>query len=160
MSDIKKIQTPSILYYCFSNGTINTDFDWPPEIKITRPEKNNLYIRDRKIIPWFSTRVIGPLTIKVEDTNENTNNIDYVNFYLDDVLAYIDNDSPYEYKWSPYRIQKPRIPFNNKCTIKTIIYDNNGYIITDSLTFKFIPPAVTIGGVVAITALLLLLSTS
>jgi len=158
-SNCRKIQTPSLLYYCFSNGTIDTDFIWPPEIRITKPEENSLYIMNRRIMPWFSTRIIGPVTIKVEDTNKDGNNIDYVEFYLDDVLDYTDNESLYEWKWSPYKMHRLKTPFNNKCTIKTIAYDNNGYVVTDSLTLRFISPAEAIGGGIIIGTFLFILLT-
>jgi len=55
----------------------------PPEINITRPRENYLYIFDREIMPYDKTLVIGKITIIVDVYNPSDADIKRVEFYID-----------------------------------------------------------------------------
>jgi len=55
----------------------------PPEINITRPRENYLYIFDREIMPYDKTLVIGKITIMVDIYNPSGAEIKRVEFYID-----------------------------------------------------------------------------
>ena len=72
-----------------------------PKIQIQSPEFYNTYFygeefstlfKDLKFFTKAAPRIIGDL--KIEVLVENTN---YVEFYIDDIKSYIDNESPFEW---------------------------------------------------------------
>jgi|GEM_PF-490077 len=65
-------------------------------IEIKKPETGKLYFMDREIMTFTGEKaiVIGGITVEVE-SNGNT-----VEFYVDNDLKYVDNGSPYSWKWN------------------------------------------------------------
>ncbi|MCD6513097.1 MAG: hypothetical protein J7K61_05815 [Thermoplasmata archaeon] len=62
----------------------------PPEINITRPRPNYLYVFDREIMPYGYTMAIGKITVVVNVTNPSGAEINRVEFYIQK------NKYPYE----------------------------------------------------------------
>ncbi len=54
----------------------------PPEINITRPRPNYLYVFDREIMPYGYTMAIGKITVVVNVTNPSGAEINRVEFYI------------------------------------------------------------------------------
>jgi len=86
----------------------------PPIKEITKPI-NAIYLFDRFIMPFLFPLIIGPITIEV-DATDNQSGMNRVEFYIDDELRHNDTTEPYSWKWieSTFRIHM----------IKVIAYDN------------------------------------
>jgi len=65
------------------------------EIKIINPE-NALYVFDQKLFPFFTAVSFGLITVEATVTGGQA---DKVEFYVDDVLKYVDFTEPYNWKW-------------------------------------------------------------
>jgi hypothetical protein len=114
------------LWFNFSLKRINMP------VKISKPS-NALYISDEIVIPFLSPVIIGPITIKVDTTYFNASESDRVEFYIDDVLKYTDNDRPYNWTWNIGGIIK------RKHTIKVIAYNEKGDFNADEIdVWKFL----------------------
>ncbi len=62
---------------------------------IKKPKKGFLYISNREIIPTFGrTIVVGKITVEVECADATK-----VEFYIDDELKYMDEETPYQWTW-------------------------------------------------------------
>jgi hypothetical protein len=90
------------------------------DIELNRP-LNALYIQNQLIMPWNSPRIIGAINISViipwgwwGEQDE----VEKVEFYIDDVLQTTLTEQPYNWTWSQYTI--------GKHVIKVIAYDFNG----------------------------------
>jgi hypothetical protein len=90
----------------------------PPTIQITKP-KDSLYLGNNEIMPFSLPLIFGKIDIEVE-VSENVN---YVEFYIDEILKATDNDYPFSYTWTDVGF------FQH--TIKTIAYDSLG--LTDEV---------------------------
>lgn len=88
-----------------------------PTVEITKPEKA-VYIKDNRIMPFFSTLIFGGLNI--EGNADDLNGIRNVEFYIDDELKANLFSEPYVWNWSE------RSPLKFKHTIKLIAYDIAG----------------------------------
>lgn len=93
-------------------------------VEITQPEENYFYIRNMKLLQLNNkTFIYGPITITA-NVASNTD-IEKVEFYVDGNKKHTDEETPYEYNWSPI------ISF--KRTIKVIAYDGEGNIASDEV---------------------------
>jgi len=89
-----------------------------PTVSIKTPDKG-LYFFGRKILPCFSIKIIGKITIEVA-ANDSISGIQKVEFYIDNNLKYVDNES--QYKWI---YDEPAVLFH-KHTIKVRAIDKAG----------------------------------
>jgi len=86
-------------------------------VTITYPE-DGIYWNNQKIFPFFVTLVIrGDIWLDFEIETSPYVGIDYVEFYLNDVLIFMDDSEPFEFG------QCPNIPFL-KIKIGIIAYAN------------------------------------
>jgi len=105
-----------------SRNVENIDFDEHSlsniTVTITYPE-DGIYWNNQKIFPFFVTLVIrGDLGFDVEI--EPYDEIDYVEYYINDVLTFTDDAPPFEF--GPYC---PNMPFS-KIKIGITAYTTNG----------------------------------
>jgi parallel beta-helix repeat protein len=94
-----------------------------PHVKVTKPEKA-IYVNNKKIIPFFTTLVIGFIDIEVEASDDQTG-INRVEFYIDDTLKSTDAIPPYSWTWSETAF--------GRHTIEVIAYDNAGNSAVDEI---------------------------
>ncbi|RLI52791.1 MAG: hypothetical protein DRO87_12625, partial [Candidatus Thorarchaeota archaeon] len=90
-----------------------------PTIKIERPKPDTLYFRDKELFSnpiFINPVIIGPITIKTSVANAE--NIERVEFLIDDVSKYNATETPYTWTWDEKAF------FIH--TIKVIVYDENG----------------------------------
>ena len=89
-----------------------------PNLSFTKPEKNYLYVGDKKILPLSkNTVVVGKTKIEVMAADK-TSGIAYVKFFRDGEKVDIDEQKPYEWEWNEVSLSKHEI--------KAIAYDNAG----------------------------------
>jgi len=101
----------------------------PPTLDISSPEEGFLYIINRKIMPFFTTLIIGKIDIEVNVSDDQTG-IDIVEFYIDDNFKANDAIEPYSWTWDKWAFFKH--------TIKVTAYDNAGNNASDELiVWKF-----------------------
>jgi hypothetical protein len=99
--------------------------DSSTNIEIIHPD-NGFYINNDKIFPFFTPVMIGDVLIKTNASED----IEYVEFYLDDV--HIDTDVYYPFEWSWDEINF------FKHTIKVVAYNNLEKQVDDELViWKF-----------------------
>jgi outer membrane protein assembly factor BamB len=98
----------------------------PPSVSITKPD-NSLYILNIRTIPFPYPLIIGPITIKVNATQEPLG-IDRAEFFIDGKLKATDNIVPYEWTWWT--------PSFSKHTITIIAYDTSGKSASKSLIVR------------------------
>lgn len=85
-------------------------------VKIIKPEDNAIYLFNKKTrIPSFQTLVIGPIDIEVETTDD----VEKVEFYLDDNLKYIDRTHPFRWRLNEWAFLK-----RTKINVKAYPIDN------------------------------------
>ncbi|HEC87475.1 MAG TPA: hypothetical protein ENI49_06415, partial [Thermoplasmatales archaeon] len=107
------------------NITVKT----PPTVKICKPLKYSIYIRNRWVLPFICTLIFSWVDIKV--TAFDKTGIEKVEFYVDNELKAIDTDSPYKWTWDDKNV-------SGKHVIKAIGYDNAGLSESDEITvWKF-----------------------
>ncbi len=97
--DYINITIPSLKIYDVIVLTENTK-NIP--IRIIKPEAS-LYIFNQEIIPLGRTIIIGGITIETSVYSPNED-IDKVEFYIDDKLKYTDYESPYTWLWDEIAI--------------------------------------------------------
>jgi len=95
-------------------------------VKITTPEKGYLYIRNIKILPFYTTLLLGNIKIKANAANY-IYGIDRVEFYVDNIKRRIDSTPPYSWTW---RLSSH---IKHRHTIKVIAYDTTGANVDDDL---------------------------
>jgi len=88
----------------------------PPVVQITTPKENYLYLKNRVLRSFFTTVILGYITIEVNATDDS--GIDRVEFYIDDKNVGIDTAAPYNWTW--------QIPAFFRHTIKIESYDPFG----------------------------------
>jgi carboxypeptidase T len=105
----------------------NTSLD----VEISSPEKNYIYLMNKKFIPFFATVIIGAIDIQVNVSDPAE--VDHVELYIDDELVQTWHYLPYLYNWSE------RTPLRFRHTIKIVAYDSSGNQVTDELVvWKFL----------------------
>ncbi|MBN1280295.1 MAG: immune inhibitor A [Candidatus Thermoplasmatota archaeon] len=88
----------------------------PPSVEITTPLENQLYLFDRVALPFFTTVIIGKVTITVNTTDAS--GIDHVEFFIDGTPVFNDSVAPFSWVW------KNRVLFTH--TITVVSYDIPG----------------------------------
>ena len=98
--------------------------EYPMWIEIEKPRKGYLYSFDQEIMSTIfgSTMIIGGITVETNVLNESS--IDRVEFYVDDELKCVDEETPYEWLWDEKAIGRHEI--------KVVAYDNEGNTASDS----------------------------
>ena len=100
----------------------------PPNLQIINPKKNYIYIKNTAVFPFFTTVILGEVTVEASATD--TSGVDRVEFYIDDELVETDTNYPYNWTWSE------KVYF--KHTIKVIAYDNfDNYAEEEQVIWKF-----------------------
>lgn len=92
----------------------------PPEINITRPKENYLYIFDREIMPYDYTFVIGKITIEAEVYNPSNAIIKRIEFYIDRIREY--TYEPVKILYSPPYQWTVDIPLHGWITLTAGLY--------------------------------------
>jgi len=72
-----------------------------------------VYIKNRKIIPFFKTIIFGPVSIDIPEEN-----VTKAEFYVDGQLKNIVTEKPFYWKWEEKAFMKH--------TLETKIYDQQG----------------------------------
>lgn len=85
------------------------------------PPKDGIHFNDIQLFPFFTPVMIGDTLIRTNVSD----NIQYVEFYVDDVLLYNDSDKPFEWMWDEYAFFKHKL--------KVIGYDIFGNNIEDEI---------------------------
>ena len=112
------------IHVTFEKDNDNED---PISVEITRPEDNSLYIFNIRIKDLEDkTDIVGPIKIKAKVESENE--IDKVEFYIDDELKKTDTRAPYNWWW----LFKPRTD-KEDFNITIIAYDEEGNSSSDSI---------------------------
>ncbi len=94
-------------------------------IEIIKPKSGYLYIYDKEVFPLiFMTVIIGSVT--VEANVESDNEIDKVEFYIDNELNYVDYEAYYSWEW----VESAHL----RHEIKVIAYDIEGNTAYDSIS--------------------------
>jgi hypothetical protein len=94
-------------------------------IEIINPE-NGFYINNNKIFPFFTSVLIGDSLIQTNTSK----NIEYVEFYIDDVYMFTDADYPFEWNWDEPNFFKHKV--------KVVAYDKMEEQVYDELViWKF-----------------------
>lgn len=98
------------------------------KIEITKPD-GAIYFRDKKILPFLTTLVLGKITIEVNATNEEYE-IERVEFFVDDDLKENDTSEPYSWLWNKFSFFKH--------SVKVVAHDNSGRNSSKEITiWKF-----------------------
>lgn len=98
----------------------------PRGIDILKPE-NAIYIGNKEIAPFFIPLIIGKIDIIV---NVRGNDIEKVEFYIDEELKAADHNLPYSWIWD----EKYFFKFKHK--IKVIAYDEKGATSDEVIVWK------------------------
>lgn len=93
-------------------------------VKIVKPE-NGIYIRNKKVFPFFLPVIIGKIDIEANATSAN--GIEKVEFYIDDEIKAEDSSYPYNYTWNEKSL------FKYRYLIKVVAYDEKGNKAEDEL---------------------------
>lgn len=101
------------------------EFSLTLPIEITKPKDKYLYIFDREIMPSIlgNAIIIGRITIKANVYSEDE--LDRVEFYIDDILKSSDSEQPYEWLGNERGFGRHEI--------KVIAYDNKGNTAEDRI---------------------------
>jgi len=96
-----------------------------PQIKMLEPQRY-VYVGGIKLVPFFKPLAFGKLTISVRASQD----VDYVEFYIDGEIKYVDGEEPYEWLWDEFIF--------GKCEIKVIAYNDYGKNNSDEIeVWKF-----------------------
>jgi hypothetical protein len=90
------------------------------KVSILKPKEGYLYIGDREIIPTLlgNTVIIGAITIEVDGYQ-----LEKIEFYVDDELRYVDEESPYQWLWDEFAV--------GRHTLTVVAHDKNTNLIQD-----------------------------
>jgi hypothetical protein len=97
----------------------------PPTIIITKPEKA-LYAKNIKIMPFFTTVILGSIEINVDASDDQTG-MNRVEFYIDNSLKTTVTDTPYTWIWNE------KTPFRPRHIITVFAYDNAGNQVSEEI---------------------------
>ncbi|HEC76811.1 MAG TPA: hypothetical protein ENI33_06095 [Thermoplasmatales archaeon] len=92
-------------------------------IEIIKPKQNWLYIFNTPIIPLTNTVIIGKVT--VETSVYSSEEIEKIEFYIDNVLKNTDYDKPYQWQWDEFAVGEHEI--------KVRAYDEKGNKAEDKI---------------------------
>jgi len=98
------------------------------QVSIEKPLENSLYMFDRKILTLPKTTIIfGDITVKVNITS--TQDVNRLEFYVDDELKHNETDHP-SWLWVPWKWDEANFL---RHTIKVVAYDNLGNNASDEI---------------------------
>ncbi len=97
-----------------------------PGILITKPKMEYLYINGNDVFRIGSTVIIGDIQIETR-INEVTEEIEKVEFYINDVFKASDAEPPYNYSWDEHTY------IRIKHTIKVIAYFGKGETLSNEI---------------------------
>ncbi len=98
----------------------------PPDVEITQPLLNVLYLGNNPLFPFFITLIIAPIDIIV-NASDDLSGMGRIEFYIKDSLKKTDTSAPYVWLWKD-------ITFGLKAyDIKVIAYDNVGNHANDTI---------------------------
>ncbi|UCH71761.1 MAG: hypothetical protein JSW62_05015 [Thermoplasmatales archaeon] len=123
----ENISIQNDVYFYKINLTVDTDAEenQPPNVDIIKPEKG-IYFNDHKLFSFFTTLIIGRITVEADATDPD-DDIDRLEFYIDDDLEHTRYEEPYTWIWDE------RILFH-KCVLKVIVYDESDNMDQDTMT--------------------------
>lgn len=104
--------------------TINLLDNKPPDVTITKPLAKSLYIRNKRVIPFLTTLVIGSIDITV-NASDNDSGVASVSFLLNGVLKSNVTTPPYVWVWDKKSF--------GRNTIEVKAYDVAGNNATDEI---------------------------
>jgi hypothetical protein len=97
-------------------------------VSIESPQDHSLYIKNKRILPFFTTLVFGAIDVRANVSNPAE--ITRVEFYLDDHLQATEQYLPYNWTWN-------KLSFFRH-TIQIIAYDTTGNSATqEQVVWKF-----------------------
>ncbi|HEC94378.1 MAG TPA: DUF1573 domain-containing protein, partial [Thermoplasmatales archaeon] len=96
----------------------------PPSVEIVKPEKNSLYFRNDKLMPFLGTVIIGPIIVQANATDPD-GDVERVEFIVDGEVKHSDSAAPYSWLWNE-RVFGRR-------TIRVVAYDNHGLTGEDEI---------------------------
>jgi hypothetical protein len=106
----------------YDDGKIYPYNEEEPFVEIVKPEKYYLYKNGVKRRYALRTIVIGPIEVQVNASES----VREVEFYVDEELMHIDNETPYTWNWSSSPL--------GKCRLEVIGYDDFGRSSSANLT--------------------------
>jgi len=120
--------TPYTLYSQSNqdNYPLILPYSQEPQAEIASPEEGFLYIRNIKIVPFFTTLLLGNIKIKANAANY-IYGIERVEFYVDNIRRRVDTEAPYSWTWRLSSHVKHRH------TIKVVVFDNNERSVSDEI---------------------------
>ena len=104
--------------------TIRTSDTTPPNVAITKPLANSLYLRNKRVLPFPTTLLIGAIDVTV-NASDTDSNISSVTFSLNGVLRKTATEPPYEWEWTERVF--------GRFTIEVAAYDEVGNNATDDI---------------------------
>jgi len=115
-----------------NDGSLNENIQPIPfedvHVSIDQPLENSLYILDNKILPLQkNTIILGDITIKA--SINSTNEIDRLEFFIDDELKHTESNHP-SWLWITWKWDSALF---FKRTIKVVAYDNLGNNASDEI---------------------------
>jgi len=105
--------------------TISTIDTTPPDITITKPDTKSLYIKNKRVLPFPATLIIGAIDLTV-NTSDNDSGVASVTFSLNGILMNTSTAPPYLWSWAERAF--------GRYTIKVEAFDNAGNSATDDIT--------------------------
>jgi hypothetical protein len=93
-------------------------------VAITKPLANSLYLRNKRVLPFPTTLLIGAIDVTV-NASDTDSNISSVTFSLNGVLRKTATEPPYEWEWTERVF--------GRFTIEVAAYDEVGNNATDDI---------------------------
>jgi hypothetical protein len=102
----------------------NTSFN----VDIRSPQQHSIYLKNRRILPFFATIAIGTLDVKVNVSDPSQ--VQRVEFYLDNKLQHATFYLPYNWTWNTFSFFRH--------TLKVVAVDSFGKSVSDEIrVWKF-----------------------
>ena len=98
-------------------------------VRITTPLDNYLYFRNIRVLSFPWSFIFGNIKITASAANylKEEVEVEKVEFYVDDLHRWTDNNAPYDWRW---RLSSH---IKHKHTIKVIAYDDEGNVVSDEI---------------------------
>ena len=108
-----------------------------PAVVITKPKENFLYLFGKISVSLPRTIVIGNIDIRAR-VNYVTEEIEKVEFYVDQDLVSTDYDAPYEWTWTKSSSNSNRVTGIFDYTIKTVAYYDENSLSDEIVVRRFL----------------------
>jgi murein tripeptide amidase MpaA len=97
-------------------------------VDIRSPQQHYIYLKNRRILPFFATIAIGVLDVKVNVSDPSQ--VQHVEFYLDNKLQHATFYLPYNWTWNTFSFFRH--------TLKVVAVDSFGKSVSDDIrVWKF-----------------------